>query len=103
MKALALLLVVSLQAVELTLESTEDWEFFTVPLASDQPFLLVELKRNSAYSSRELLTADYDTSPIVYQNPSGIWEITRNYSNIETWAHHDAYSFLQIPCSRNSM
>jgi len=103
MKRLALLLAVCVQAIELELTSALEWEFFTVPLVSGQPFLLVELRRGPSYLSRELLTADFDTSPIVYQNTSGLWEITRKFSSVETWAHHESYHFLQIPCSQASM
>lgn len=98
-----MLLCVTLQAVQLNLTSAVEWEFFTLQLTQDKPYLLVELQRDPSASSRELLTADFDTSPIVYQGNSGLWTITRRFSSVETWAHHDSYHFLLIPCSQASV
>ena len=86
------------------LNGTSQWRFFPLEFQQQETLVLVELSRILQIPSRMLLTADFDTTPIAYRNTSsGLWEISSAFSNVKAWAHHEAYSSLQIPAKKSKV
>lgn len=86
------------------LASAANWHFFPLTYEADEQFLLFELIRYSEDGSRSFLTADFDTSPIEVMNrTSRLWSTSSEFADIELWAHHLSYGFVQVPKGRNSV
>jgi len=86
------------------LTSTANWHFYPLTFSPDEQFLLFELERFQEDGSRSLLTADFDTSPIVNRNAtSGLWSISSEFWDVQVWSHHLSYGFVQVPNVRKSL
>lgn len=92
------------RTTQLLLDSAANWHFFPLTFEADEQFLLFELTRYADDGSRSFLTADFDTSPIEVMNrTSRLWSSSAEFSDIELWAHHLSYGFVQVTVGRTSV
>lgn len=92
------------RTVQPLLTSTANWHFYPLTFSPEEQFLLFELERYDEDGSRSLLTAGFETSPIVNRNTtSGLWSISTEFWDVQLWAHHLSYGFVQIPHARDSV
>lgn len=94
----------SYRTLSLELDTSTNWNFFTISFKTEERFLLFELIRMVNDESRSLLTAGFETTPIALMNETtGLWTISSQYWDVDVWSHHLSYGSMQIRNTKSSV
>ena len=97
-----LLVLLSLPAnSSIVLTRSPGWQYITIP-ASSEPFVLIEVRRETPCSDREFVIARKCTAPKAdWNTATGMWDVDADSTDVEGWARNKPYHAVNVPNGRN--